>query len=154
MFVSLRDTYSMSYKGRYKPKNPSKYIGDPTKVIYRSLWERRFMTYCDKEDNILSWGSEEVVVPYISPVDNKPHRYYVDFIVEVRQKDGTKKVKLIEVKPKKQCSPPKKQTRKTKRYITEVKTWGVNSAKWKAATEYAEHRGWEFQILTEKELQP
>tara|TARA_R110002096_G_scaffold366406_3_gene559777 strand:- start:2446 stop:2880 length:435 start_codon:yes stop_codon:yes gene_type:complete len=144
----------MSYKGRYKSKNPSKYIGDPTKIIYRSLWERRFMLYCDDNENVLSWGSEEVVVPYKSPVDGKMHRYYVDFIVKVKTKDGKTSVKLIEVKPKKQCSPPKKQSRKTRRYINEVKTWGVNSAKWEAATEYAESRGWVFQILTEKELQP
>jgi len=144
----------MSYKGRYNSKNPSKYIGDPTKIIYRSLWERRFMVYCDNNEKILSWGSEEVIVPYKSPIDGKMHRYYVDFIVEVLKTDGKKAVKLIEVKPKKQCSPPKKQPRKTRRYINEVKTWGVNSAKWEAATEYAKNRGWEFQILTEKELQP
>ncbi len=112
------------------------------------------MVYCDNNENILSWGSEEVVVPYVSPVDGKMHRYYVDFIVEVKKKNGSTCVKLIEVKPKKQCSPPKKQSRKTRRYLNEVKTWGVNSAKWKAATEFAENRGWEFQILTEKELQP
>ena len=144
----------MAYKGKFKPKNLSKYIGDSTKIVYRSLWERRFMIYCDNEDRILSWGSEEIVVPYMSPIDNRMHRYYVDFIVEVLQKDGTKKIKLIEVKPKKQCSPPKKQQKVTRRYISEVKTWGVNSAKWKAATEFAENKGWEFQILTEKELQP
>ena len=144
----------MAYKGKFKPKNLSKYIGDPTKIVYRSLWERRFMVYCDNEDRILSWGSEEIVVPYMSPIDNRMHRYYVDFIVEVLQRDGTKRVKLIEVKPKKQCSPPKKQKRATRRYISEVKTWGVNSAKWEAAKEFAENKGWEFQILTEKELQP
>ena len=144
----------MAYKGKFKPKNLSKYIGDSTKIVYRSLWERRFMIYCDNEDRILSWGSEEIVVPYMSPIDNRMHRYYVDFIVEVLQKDGTKKIKLIEVKPKKQCSPPKKQQKVTRRYISEVKTWGVNSAKWKAATEFAENKGREFQILTEKELQP
>ena len=144
----------MAYKSKYRPENPDKYVGDPTKIVCRSTWERKMCKYMDKNKNVLRWASEEIAIPYISPVDNKPHRYYVDFIVEVRQKDGTKKIKLIEVKPKKQCSPPKKQTRKTKRYITEVKTWGVNSAKWKAATEYAENRGWEFQILTEKELQP
>ena len=144
----------MAYKGKFRPKNPSKYIGDPTNIVYRSLWERRFMIYCDNETNILSWGSEEIVVPYMSPVDNRMHRYYVDFIVEVKQRNGLTKTKLIEVKPKKQCSPPKKQSRATRRYISEVKTWGVNSAKWEAATKYAENRGWEFQILTEKELKP
>ena len=143
----------MAYKGRYKPKQPKKYIGNPTKIIYRSLLEKRFMLYCDRSKNILEWGSEEVIVPYKSPIDKRMHRYFVDFIVTLKKKNGLKEILLIEVKPKKQCSPPKKKTRKTKRYLNEVKTWGVNSAKWKAATKYAESRGWVFQILTENELQ-
>ena len=76
----------MAYKGKFKPKNPSKYIGDPTNIVYRSLWERRFMIYCDNEDNILSWGSEEVVIPYVSPIDNKVHRYYRGQTEERNQK--------------------------------------------------------------------
>jgi hypothetical protein len=142
----------MAYKGKYKPKNPSKYIGDPTKIIYRSLWERKFMVYCDDNEKVISWGSEEVVVPYKSPVDNKMHRYFVDFIIETIQSDGTKKIQLIEIKPKKQCKAPKKKSRVTRRYISEVKRWGVNSAKWKAATEYASDRGWTFIILNEDHL--
>ncbi|MAH43596.1 head completion protein [archaeon] len=142
----------MSYKGKYKPKNPSKYLGNPTKVIYRSLWERRFMVFCDNNESVLSWGSEEVVVPYISPKDSKWHRYFVDFIVESLNKRGFKEVTLIEVKPKAQCKEPKKKEKPTRRYITEVMRWGVNSAKWKAAEEFAENRGWKFKILTEDHL--
>tara|TARA_Y100001973_G_C5159768_1_gene312868 strand:- start:140 stop:574 length:435 start_codon:yes stop_codon:yes gene_type:complete len=142
----------MAYKGKYKPKNPSKYIGDPTKIIYRSLWERKFMVYCDDNEKVVSWGSEEIVVPYKSPIDGKMHRYFVDFIIETIQKDGKKKVQLIEIKPKKQCKEPKKKTKITRRYISEVKTWGVNTAKWKAAREFASDRGWEFIILTEDHL--
>jgi len=144
----------MAYKGRYKPNRPEKYIGNPTSVIYRSLLERRFMVYCDTSKNILEWGSEEVVVPYKSPVDNKMHRYYVDFIVRLRNKEGLIETILIEVKPKRQCSPPKKPTKKRKSYITEMKTWGVNTAKWKAATEYAENKGWKFKIMTDETLAP
>lgn len=143
----------MAYKGKYTPKNSEKYLGDPTKVIYRSLWERRFMVFCDNNDSVLKWGSEEVVIPYISPKDNKMHRYFVDFIVETVNKRGFKEVTLIEVKPKAQCqAPTKKKERPTRRYITEVMRWGVNSAKWKAAREFAENRGWNFKILTEDEL--
>jgi len=142
----------MSYKGKYKPKNVNKYVGDPTKVIYRSLWERRFMTYCDNNSSVTSWGSEEVVVPYKSPIDGKWHRYFVDFIIETKNKKGNKEIILIEVKPKVQCSAPKKKKKATRRYLYEVKQWGVNSAKWEAATDFAETRGWRFTILTEDEL--
>ena len=142
----------MSYKGKYKPQNPQKYNGDPTRIIYRSLWERKLMKFCDEKKSVLQWGSEEVVVPYRSPIDNMMHRYYVDFIVTLINKKGIKDTCLIEVKPKKQCKPPEKKSRVTRRYLNEVKTWGVNSAKWKAASEYAENRGWKFMILTEDHL--
>ena len=144
----------MAYKGRYKPNHPEKYIGNPTNIIYRSLLERRFMVYCDKNSSILEWGSEEVIVPYKSPVDNRMHRYFVDFIVKLKNKDGITETLLIEVKPKKQCAAPKKPKKKTRRYLTEIKTWGVNNAKWKAATEYAENKGWKFIIMTDETLAP
>tara|TARA_B100000287_G_C20477974_1_gene719979 strand:+ start:325 stop:756 length:432 start_codon:yes stop_codon:yes gene_type:complete len=142
----------MAYKGRYNPKNPSKYMGDPTKIVYRSLWERRFMKYCDENASVISWGSEEVVVPYISPIDGKRHRYFVDFIVKSYNKKGNLQTLLIEVKPKKQCVPPEKKSRVTRRYLREVQRWGVNKAKWDAATDYADLQGWQFVILTEDHL--
>ena len=144
----------MAYKGRYKPKRPEKYIGNPTNIIYRSLLERRFMLYCDKCKNILEWGSEEIVVPYKSPIDNRVHRYFVDFVVKIKNKDGVTETLLIEVKPKKQCSPPKKPMKKNRRFLNEIKNWGINSAKWKAATEYAENKGWRFIIITDETLSP
>ena len=142
----------MSYKGKFQPKNSQKYNGDPTKIIYRSLWERKFMKFCDDKKNILQWSSEEVIVPYRSPIDNRMHRYYVDFLVTSINRNGIKETLLIEVKPKRQCKPPKKKSRVTKGYIKEVKAWGINSAKWEAATEYAENKGWKFIILTEDDL--
>jgi len=142
----------MAYKGTYRPINRKKYIGDPNKITYRSLWERSFMVYCDKNDAILAWASEEVVIPYISPIDNKVHRYFPDFFIKVRQKDQSIKNMLIEIKPKKQCSPPKIPKRKTKSYLNEVKTWGVNQAKWKAAKEWCDDRKFEFKLITENEL--
>ena len=104
----------MSYKGKYSPNNPAKYRGNVTKIVYRSLWERKFMVYCDQSDSIIEWGSEEIIIPYLSPWDGKQHRYYPDFYIKVKQNDGKIKKYIIEVKPKKQCSPPNpKPTRKT-----------------------------------------
>ena len=131
---------------------PQKYKGDPTQIIYRSLWERKFMQWCDKNENVLEWGSEEIIIPYISPVDNRVHRYFPDFYIRARTRnDGIKKF-VIEVKPKAQCSPPKPQRRKTRKFLNEVKTYAVNDAKWKAAQEYCKDRRMTFMILTEKEL--
>lgn len=110
------------------------------------------MVFCDMKDTVLEWGSEEVIVPYKSPIDNRMHRYFTDFLVKARNKDGIIETRLIEIKPKKQCSPPTKPQRKTKRYLEEIKTWVINESKWKAAKEYAENRGWIFQIITEDTL--
>lgn len=142
----------MAYKGKFKPKNPKKYKGDPTGIIYRSLWELKVMKYLDDNRNVLEWCSEELAIPYISPVDNRPHRYFPDFIVVMLTPDGTTKTVMIEVKPKAQTKEPKIPTKKTRRYLTEVMTWGVNQAKWKAAQEYCLDRQWEFKLITEIEL--
>ena len=140
------------YQGYFKPKHPEKYRGDPTNIIYRSSWELKLMIYLDEKNDIIKWGSEEIIIPYRSPIDGKIHRYFPDFIVTKINKDGIKETALIEVKPKSQTQPPKRQNKITKRYLTEVKTWGVNEAKWRAALEYCKDRGWSFHIFTEKEL--
>ena len=143
----------MAYKGKFSPKNPGKYRGDPTGIIYRSLWERKVMVYLDENINVLEWRSEEIAIPYRSPVDNRIHRYFPDFIVKVRNPDGTVRTMMLEVKPKAQTREPKIPTnKKTKRYITEVMTWGVNQAKWKSAQEFCLDKGWDFKLLTEDEL--
>lgn len=141
----------MAYKGKYKPINPHKYKGNPTNIIYRSLWERRFMVYCDTNDNIKKWSSEEITVPYRSPIDRKLHRYYPDFYIEVEKNNGLIEKILVEVKPKKQTKPPT-NTKNSKRYLEEVKTWSVNKSKWEAAILYCEKRKWTFKILTEDQL--
>ena len=141
-----------AYSGRFKPKNPHKYVGDPTNIIYRSSWECRFMHQFDTADWCISWASEEIIIPYVSPVDNRYHRYFVDFVVKVKDKNGDLKTWMVEVKPKKQTKPPEIKKRVTKQYITEVTTWGVNQAKWKAAEEYCLDRGWTFVIFTEDQL--
>ncbi len=142
----------MSYKGRFRPKNSKKYKGDPTKVYYRSLWERRFMHYCDNTPSILEWNSEEIIIPYVSPIDNKVHRYFPDFYIKKKNVSGKVVREVIEVKPKRQCEPPKVPKRKTKRYLREVVTYGVNQAKFKAAEEYCKNRKYNFRILTEEHL--
>jgi|TARA_B100001250_G_scaffold93320_1_gene77777 hypothetical protein len=142
----------MSYKGKYKPKHPRKYKGDPTNIIYRSLWERKFMMYCDSSNNILEWCSEEIALPYRSPIDNRVHRYFPDFYIKVRESTGIIKKYIIEVKPKKQTLEPIPQKRKTKSYIYEVYEYAKNQAKWEAAREFCKDRKWEFKIITENEL--
>ena len=142
----------MAYSGLFRPKNPKKYVGDPNNIVYRSSWECRVMDWLDRNRDIISWASEELIVPYISPIDNRVHRYFPDFLVKVRNKEGQLKTLMIEVKPKKQTQPPIQQRRVTKQYITEVTTWGVNQAKWKAAEEYCLDRGWQFKIMTEEHL--
>ena len=142
----------MAYQGIFRPKNPQKYIGDSNNIVYRSSWECRVMNWFDQNDDIISWASEELIVPYKSPIDNRFHRYFPDFIVKVKTRDGTMKTLMIEVKPKKQTMPPEPRKRVTKQYVTEVTTYGVNQAKWKAANEYCLDRGWEFKIMTEEHL--
>ena len=142
----------MTYKGRYTPKNPQKYKGNPRGIIYRSSWERKMMVYCDTNKAILEWGSEEVIIPYLSPRDGRIHRYFPDFYIKVKQSNGTIKKFIIEVKPKNQCVPPAESRKKTKRWYKEVKTWSINSAKWKYATEWCTNNDMEFKILTEDHL--
>lgn len=142
----------MAYKGQFKPKNPNKYVGDHKNIIYRSSWECKVMDWLDRNPDVISWASEELIIPYISPVDGRWHRYFPDFLIKVKTRDGSTKTILIEVKPKKQTMEPMVQKRKTKKYLTEVMTWGVNQAKWKAAKEYCDDRKWEFQLITEDHL--
>lgn len=142
----------MYHKRKYKPAHPEKYAGDPTNIIMRSSWETRFAHWCDHSPSVIKWVSEEIVIPYLCPTDNRVHRYFVDFVIKVQEKSGAVKTYLIEVKPDKQTRPPEAPKRKTQRYINEVMTWGKNEAKWKAAREYARDRGWEFKVLTEYDL--
>jgi hypothetical protein len=142
----------MAYSGRYNPKNKSKYMGDPTKITYRSLWERKCMLLFDENPNITKWASEELAIPYMSPVDHKRHKYFPDFIIEMKNKQGVVETLMIEVKPKKQTEPPKKPKRQTKRFLNEAKTYLTNQAKWDAANAFCERKGWRFKILTEKEI--
>ena len=141
----------MAYRGRFYPKHPLKYKGDPNKIIYRSSWEVRVMKYLDDNDGVVWWASEEMNVKYISPVDGRVHRYFPDFVVKVRRKDNSSTIFMLEVKPEAQTKlrQPKKVT---KQYVNEAATYAVNQAKWKYAEEFCKDRGWVFRVVTEKDL--
>ena len=135
------------YKGKFIPRNPIKYLGDLKSIVYRSSYELKFMNWCDLNESVKGWASEEVAIPYRNPLDNKVHKYMVDFYIQV-----DKKKYLVEVKPERFTKPPETQKRKTKRYIQEVAQYGVNEAKWKSAKEFCKKQNMEFMIITEKEL--
>jgi len=139
-------------QGKYKPQNPQKYKGDPTNIIYRSSWERKFLVYCDNNKNIIEYSSEEIALPYRSPLDNRVHRYFPDFYIKVKESNGQIKKYLVEIKPKKQTVEPQIKQRKTKQYIYEVTEWAKNQAKWKAAREFCEDRQWQFKVITEDDI--
>lgn len=129
-----------------------KYTGDPTNIIMRSSWETQFANWCDKNPSVLKWKSEETIVPYRCPTDDRIHRYFVDFQIQIKANNGGIKTFLVEVKPYAQTLPPVYPGKKTQRYTTECMTFVKNQAKWKAAEQYAKDRGWEFKIITEYEL--
>lgn len=137
---------------QYIVKNPDKYLGNPNNVISRSSLETRFMTWCDRTRYVLKWASEETIVPYISPVDMKEHRYFVDFSIVIQTPSGSKKL-LVEIKPKSQCLAPTITPRKRQTtIINEHKTYAVNQAKWQAAKYYAKMINAEFVVFTEEDL--
>lgn len=142
----------MSYKGKFKPSNPKKYKGDPTNIIWRSTWELKFMQYCDKNENIIIWASEELWIPYKSPIDNRIHKYFPDFYIKYKNTSGKVLESLIEIKPAKQVKGPTPQKSKSKKYISEVVEYAKNVAKWEAAKDFCADRKWEFKILTEHDL--
>ena len=125
-----------SIKSKYTPIYPSKYQGNTKHIICRSSWERKFCQWCDMNNSIISWASEEFSIPYVSPKDNRVHKYYPDYLIKVKEKNDMIKTYVVEVKPHKQTMPPKPRSRKTKSYLTECVTYAVNQAKWKAAKNF------------------
>jgi len=142
-----------SIKSIYKPSHPEKYQGNPNNIVCRSSWERRFCYYCDHNPDIVSWASEEFCIKYISPVDNRIHRYFPDYLIKVKEQSGNIKTYVIEVKPKKQTvAPAQNPKRKTKYWKQSVFEYVKNVAKWDAAKEWCEDRSMTFKILTEEDL--
>lgn len=140
------------YQGKFTPKNPEKYKGDVSNIVARSSWERIAFNYLDLHPGVIQWASEEIVIPYISPIDGKRHRYFVDLYFKIKDSNGNIKAYLAEIKPYKFTIPPLEPKRKTKQYIQEVTQYAVNQAKWKAATEVCKDNDIGFLILTENEL--
>lgn len=138
-----------TYKGKYKLRNESKYLGDPKNVVYRSGWERAVMIWCDDNPNVVGWVSEEVVIPYICETDKRMHRYFMDFMV--KYKDG--RTVLIEVKPHKETVKPKSGAGRPRRQVlSETMTYIKNMSKWNATEKYVADRGWHFEIWDEHKL--
>lgn len=148
-------------QGYYNPKNPDKYIGDLSKIIYRSAWEQKYMIYCDLSEHIIQWSSETIRIPYISPLDNKKHIYNVDFLTRSKV-DNVVTTYLVEIKPTGQymeapvfenvSKTGKKSKKRLDTYEKEVKTFVVNQAKFLYAKHYAEDRGWKFIVVNEYDL--
>lgn len=141
----------MAYRGIYKPENPKKYLGNPNQIVYRSLWERKLMRYCDTNTKVIKWASEEISIPYYNPAKKRMAKYYPDFYMEYVDSEGKKKKTLIEVKPFKETQPPKYK-RRTKNVLIAEAMFQQNTAKWAAAKDFCLDQGWEFKIMTEKEL--
>lgn len=141
---------SRTYKGKYRPTDLSKYRGDPTSIIYRSLWERNLMRFCDANSKVIWWSSEPIAIPYRCATDGKIHRYFPDFLIHFTNGETY----CIEVKPEKETIQPVKKRGKRKAvFITEALTYAKNVSKWEAAQKYCKQRGWRFEIWHEKILE-
>lgn len=134
---------------KWKPKHPLKYEGDVTNIIARSSWEIKFLNWCDSNSNIISYSSEELMVPYWSVVDEKQRRYFPDFRVKIKTSAGIK-IYIVEIKPNFEKYPSKSKNKA--RALIENKTFITNQCKWKAAKLYCEQRGYEFMVIDEYDL--
>jgi hypothetical protein len=140
------------HQGRFNPRNPEKYKGDVRNIIYRSSWELKFLQWCDRNDSILEYGSEEFFIPYRDPTTGKIRRYFPDAYVKVKESSGNIKKYIIEIKPLRQTQPPVPGKKKKQTLITEALTYEKNCAKWEAARSWCADRMLEFKIITEKDI--
>lgn len=141
-------------QGIFHPVNPSKVIGDPKKIVFRSGWERKVFLKLDQSPNVLKWGSEVIEIPYLSPKDNRIHKYFPDLIVVAKGLNNTFVTTMIEIKPYKQSIPPKGNGKGKGQFIDECMTYAINQAKWKAAEAFCEKRGIKFTVMTEHDILP
>jgi len=150
----MSNMMNKNYKqGKFKPKNPQKYDGNPTEIYFRSSYELKFMQYCDLTENVISYQSEEFWIPYRSPLDNKVHRYFPDFFVKYKDRDNNIRTLVVEIKPAKDLKEPNPNPpKRTSAWVYSVKTWAVNQEKWKAAREWCADHNYEFKIMSERDL--
>lgn len=139
-------------QGKFKPRNPYKYKGNLNEIYYRSSWEAKLLTWLDGREDIIQYSSEEIIIPYKSPIDGRWHMYYPDNWIKFKDSNGNVREAIIEVKPYAQTIEPIKQTKITKSYVEKVQTYAINKAKWEYAKRFCEEKNWEFHIFTEKDL--
>jgi hypothetical protein len=154
---NLTPKFGKFKQGYYKVENPHKYIGDLSKVIFRSSWEYKFMRYCDLTEKVISWSSEPVAIKYISPLDNRQHNYYIDFYTKIKLNESEVIEYLVEVKPIKDYrSKPllegKRTPKKLQVYENELKTYLINNVKFETAQRFAESNNMKFIILNETNI--
>lgn len=149
--ASFKKKKSGYEQGNFHPINKDKYHGS-FPIHYRSSWEKKFMMYCDRKSFVVKWGSESVIVKYYDPTKKRQRRYFVDFNMTIREKDGTLQKYWVEIKPHSQTRPPVAGRKRQKTLIRENVEWERNKAKWTAAVKSAKARGIKFIILTEKDL--
>lgn len=139
-------------QGTFNPQHPQKYKGSQP-IIYRSSLELKIFRWMDNNPNVLTWGSESVVIPYQSPLDQRIHRYFVDLVALLKDKEGNLKKLLIEIKPSKFLTKPSISPRKSNKTVLYEQTqYVLNQAKWQAAEAWSKSKGYLFLILTEKDL--
>jgi hypothetical protein len=152
MTLPLKRDYRFK-QGTYRPTNKDKFIGE--EAIFRSGLELKFFRFCDNNPNVVKWGSENIIIPYIDPTsfDKKIRKYHIDNYVEIKEGDVIKKY-LVEIKPFKQTQEPKVTKKRNKSHLLYEQTqWAMNDrGKWPAAREFAKKHGMEFIIITEKDL--
>ena len=138
-------------QGIFKPIHESKYKGTYP-IIYRSSYELRFMRWCDSNPNIIKWGSESNIIPYYDSTQRKVRRYFVDNFIEL-QKDNKIHKYLIEIKPSSQTVAPINKKYKRKSTMLYEQTMFINNQeKWAAAKDWCKKNGYQFAIITEKDL--
>lgn len=132
-------------QGLYKVMNPAKYVGKKP-PRYRSSWEWHFMKFCDGNDHILQWASEEITIPYRHPLTGKMTVYVPDFLITYQGANGKTVAELIEIKPRKQSILEGKQSSKDRAIVA------INYAKWDMATKWARRNGMSFRVITEDDI--
>ena len=143
----------IKYKGKYTPEHPTKYMGDSSNIVYRSMWERRCMKYFDVNPSVLQWASEEISIPYYDSMTKKVRKYFPDFLIKVKTENGEDKTHLIEVKPSKDLRPPVGGRGKKKSTVLyEMKAYRMNRDKFASARKWCDERGIIFDVWTEKHL--
>lgn len=154
---NVKPTLATGYQqGYFVPKNPSKYAGNISEIIFRSSWEFKFMEFCDNTSSVIEWGSEGVGISYFNPILKKPSTYWIDFYMKTRSKEGNEIKWLIEVKPNKYLEKPNPPERLTEKQVLHfarhAKAYLINSAKFEAAQDYARSNNMKFGIITENFL--